>query len=441
MVLSLILLVLAVGVAMFHYVEGAFTATLSAMFAILAAVIAVGYHENLAQYMVDAKYPDQASALALVVIFAVAYIVPRFLADKFVPGNIRLPVLADKIIAGAMGFVAGLFCTGVLGLAAQTLPYGPSIGFFTRYEVDDREASYTQQNGVKAQDTIPDELAANEFKPGYDGHLWLHQDELVLGTTSGLSGGSLSGDRKVTDVHPDLLAELFAARVGVPQGARHSAVNNDTVTDVKVDGLYNPPSLPQTDGEITEIRKGNEKVEGTFKPESDTQILVVSTHFSDSKNLADSDQILRISPANVRLMANGANYFPIGTVSSNRVLVKYRLDDILPVDLRDAHKGEAIVDFAYIVPSDTLVKDTSSKDKKLTMPQGSFIEAKKFARVDLSGMEITDTIAKGDDGVIRKTDVSATLDKMGAGAPEPSSSDQPADTTKKPKKPKPPKQQ
>ena len=86
MIFSVILLGLCGIVAFFQYVQGFFSATISAILAVIAAIVAMGWYEQAAPLLFNAKIYDQAASISLVVIFAVVYILPRLLIDSFVPG-------------------------------------------------------------------------------------------------------------------------------------------------------------------------------------------------------------------------------------------------------------------------------------------------------------------------------------------------------------------
>src|SRR3954468_24878109 len=101
MLFGVIVLILVGAIAYFHYVQGFFSATISMILAIIAAVVAFSYHEALVRSLLRGKFADEASALMLVALFAGVYTLLRVLFDKAVPGNIRLPVLMDKIGAAA----------------------------------------------------------------------------------------------------------------------------------------------------------------------------------------------------------------------------------------------------------------------------------------------------------------------------------------------------
>src|SRR5258708_17823784 len=113
MVLSIIIILFIGVIAFFHYVQGFFSATISAMITILAAVIAVSYHENVVNLLLKGKMADVAHAMVLCMIFAVVYFGLRLIFDAAVPGNVRTPSTVDKVGAGLMGLVSGFFATGI----------------------------------------------------------------------------------------------------------------------------------------------------------------------------------------------------------------------------------------------------------------------------------------------------------------------------------------
>src|SRR5580658_103781 len=148
MIFSVILFALVGVVAFFQYVQGFFSATISAILAVIAAIVAMGWYETAAPLLFNAKIYDQAASISLVVIFAVVYILPRLLIDSFVPGNVRVPFIVEKVGAGVMGLIAGLVCTGIVAVAADALPFGPSIGMYARFgTTDQKDAQYGGPSG------------------------------------------------------------------------------------------------------------------------------------------------------------------------------------------------------------------------------------------------------------------------------------------------------
>src|SRR4051794_28313252 len=134
MIFSLFVIVFIGIIAYWHYLQGFFSAAISAILAIIAALIALGYQEELVG-LAGGKFNEQASAIALVCLFAITYLILRVLFDSAIPGNVRFPVILDRIGAPIMGIIAGIFGVGILVIAAQTLPFGPSIGGYQRFSI------------------------------------------------------------------------------------------------------------------------------------------------------------------------------------------------------------------------------------------------------------------------------------------------------------------
>src|SRR5690242_163612 len=105
MLFSIIVILIILAVAYFQYAQGFFSATLSAVCAVFAALIAFSFYEPLVNTVLQGKMADQSHSLALVVLFALSYVILRVIFDKAVPGNIAVPLLVDKVGAGLMGVV------------------------------------------------------------------------------------------------------------------------------------------------------------------------------------------------------------------------------------------------------------------------------------------------------------------------------------------------
>src|SRR5262245_36905201 len=111
MILTLIVLVLVGVITFFHYVQGLFSAALSAMIAVIASVVAFAFHEPIVRML--GKFPEYSPAIAMVLVFAICYGLLRFLFDKYIPGNVQVPLILDKVGAAIMGLVAAMFSVGV----------------------------------------------------------------------------------------------------------------------------------------------------------------------------------------------------------------------------------------------------------------------------------------------------------------------------------------
>lgn len=384
---SLGIFLLVVVIAYFHYLQGMFSATLSAIFAILAAVLAVSYQEPLERLLSRGGMADYAMAITLVALFAGIYLILRVTFDSLVPGNLRLPLWVDRIGAAAMGVVAGLFATGIIALAAQSLPFGPSIAYYSQYELNaDRPVRVPPGgNQVQFRDlTLSEELKNDTFTEDSRHGLFPPSDALLVGLVNHLSnGGSLAGGQKFAAVHPDYLQELFGSRLGIQVGAKRTIINdNPSQPQVRVVGVYLMEGpVKQIDAEIDEIRKRD--LPDPLTVPADEALLVVRAVFSH--NASDADNLIRLSPAAVRLVVNQTDYHPIGTLERSTVLIANREDDSL--FLEGGKDGGA--DFVFRLDKSVL---TDGAVAGAAMPKGAFFEAKRLGRVDLTPMEIKPTI-------------------------------------------------
>src|SRR4051812_23380803 len=141
---SILLIAIIAAVAFIHYIQGLFSATISAILAIFAAVLAVSYHESIVEALLGGKMGDSAHGMVLLVLFAPIYLIPRVAFDQLVPGNVRVPPMADKIGGAAMGLIAGVFGAGVIALAAQEMPFMPQMWGYARYTVEAKDVTFNK---------------------------------------------------------------------------------------------------------------------------------------------------------------------------------------------------------------------------------------------------------------------------------------------------------
>jgi len=416
MVLGTMLLVLCLAIAFFHYVQGLLTSALSAILVTFAAVLALGMHETLAKVLINLKYPEQAASVSLVALFAGCYFIPRVLLDMAVPGNVRFPVLVEKVGAGVFGLWVGLIATGIFAIAAQALPMWPTVGGYARYDVvTDRSqdgvriSGYSQGQMVKFDtETVDDNLNPQPDNPLHTGHLFLHQDDLVMGLVAHESdGGALAGEVPWSSIHPDYLTELFGQRLGLQIGVKRTVSS----TGVSLVGVYATPDLPQVDGEIAAMRQSSTTVPKTLSAGEGKVLLVVRLAFNGSEAADSADSKFRFGPGNIRLCtdvsdsdtAKYQDFYPVAVLRKGQAIFQ-RCDDFLIVDC----KAAPTIDFIFAVDANAIETD-SKKARKLH--QGTFVSVKRYGIVDLSGQKLQTDIPANPtpDAIIRKPDVSKTF--------------------------------
>jgi hypothetical protein len=424
MVFCLILFALCGIVAFFQYVQGFFSATISAIIAAIAAVVAMGWYESVAPLLFSAKMYDQAASISLVVIFAAVYIIPRLIIDAFVPGNVRVPFIVEKVGAGIAGLIVGLISTGIVAIAADALPFGSTVGMYSRFTTSDLpNLTYPGQNGpmqdTKANDAVQDDA----IEPSKAHSVWLGQDDLVYALTRRVSAdtGSLANDHPIVTVHPDLLDEYYAQRIGIQPGAKHTAPSTDQNQLVSVKGVYalqEGKAIPQIDGEPNTMRVQSytpPPATVTPDPTKNQIVMVVRLSFSGKDLADDADGLIRYSASSLRLVAGRPdanipmeNFYPVATLDNKGIAVAARPDDFLFSDSNSEN-----VDFVFLVDRDHVMGgDQNAPPFKL--PDGTFVEFKRYGVVDLSGQ----TVQYGPPPnpsktpVLRKPSVQAQLDKM-----------------------------
>lgn len=380
MILFLISLALVAGVTYYHYLQGGFTAVISAACALMAVLLAFGYYETLMGMFPPGRMADYSAGMLLVALYGVSYIVLRVIFDSLIPGNIRLPLWVDRGCAIVFGLIAAVLGVGTFLVAAQLLPFGPSIGMHSNFPLVDRNVIVPRDASVNArtdQDAfIFNQLENNELPAGQGSTLTL--DSLVLGIVSTASRGAFSGDVDFSKVHPDLLTVAFGNRLGADTGGKRTIINTSSNQQVTLDEkglmILDNPTIPAGDMEIKRFRPNEESL--TLSKDSNHQRLVVRLRFDDQA--ADPDGYVRLTPAAAPLILDGQIFYPIGAMTDSG-LALYRLDDQILVSMKQQNRK---VDLVYSLPKDLIAKYASTG----TFVQGkASVQIKLFGRVDLSG--------------------------------------------------------
>lgn len=402
MIFSIILILFVLVVAFFHYLQGFLSATISCILCVVSVLLAFSYYEPAVKAMSPGKFADTAHAMMLVVLFAVIYLVLRILFDKLIPGNVRVPAIVDKLGGGIMGLITGCLAVGLIAVAAQAMPFGPSIGGYARYRVKEESKLLVPLDGGTRDRVIYDEFAERTFD-----HSTEHQnlivpiDDIVVGLVGHVSNGSAAGGQPFKKIHPDYLQELFGQRVGMEQGAKRSAqpvAGNETVD---VEGVYfYAGAVPQTDAELDAVRRRTDDKLAPTLPQDEDIKLVVRVKFKT--DASDDDRMVRASTGAVRLVVklrDGSyrQYFPLGTVENGKTLFVNKPDDFLFIP------SEKAADFLFKIPNDSL--GVASLPGKLPDNSEIFVEAKRYGRVSLAGKEVDHLKASPDVQVLRKKGV------------------------------------
>jgi hypothetical protein len=384
MILLTITIALIAGITYYHYLQGGFTATISAVCAFLAVLLAFGYYEQAMGLFPPGKMADYAAGMLLIAIYGVSYIVLRVIFDALVPGNIRLPLWVDRGCAVGFGLVAAVLGVGTFVVGAQLLPFGASIGMHANFAIHDRSVVVPRTavaNARSDQDSfIYNQLKEDTLPTG--GGSTLTVDSLVLQIASTASGGAFSGDVKFANANPDLLTTAFANRLGADTGCRRVIINNASAPMVRLDDKgvmsLSANAVSAADAEIKALRPNETSL--TLPKDSSKQLLVVRLRFDDLT--ADSDGYVRMTPAASPLLVGGQIIYPVGAMTRNGTIALFRIDDQMIISMKEQNRK---VDLVYAVPADLIAQHAPNG----TFAKGSaYVQAKLFGRVDISGQPL-----------------------------------------------------
>jgi hypothetical protein len=396
MVFNIILVLLFAGIVYIHWLQGLFSSVISMTLAIAAAAMAMAYHETIIVNMLGGKMADYAHGMLLPTLFALFYIVPRVAFDMLVPGNVRVPHLADKIGGAVCGLVAGIFAMGVVALGAQMLPFGPDIAFFSRHELRSLDVTGPGARGSDVDAVLTNVLVndADKLTPNAESGVWFGFDNRLVDFVSMQSDrGAMRTDRKFAAVHPNLPTELFNQRLGPPLGSvRTYTTFVRSQPDVTVKGTPRFLKKLRTIDSMIDKQRGKDHYAADpqgISSEGGSWLIAVPIDFS--ADAADKDKVVRISPGQIRLVsARGKEYYPLGTLYRGNVLIRERRDDIIYIDpskaLLENERGLPV--FVFQVDATGLLTFDAKQGNPNGFDKGAFIEIKRMNYLSLSGIKI-----------------------------------------------------
>ncbi len=204
--LAIVIFCIITGILIYYQVftQGLFSSLIMAVWSLVAAVVALNYHELLAA-MINDQLPlgnFGPRGISLMLIFLVTLFALRGMSDRFVRGNMNFPLMVDRMGSAAFALVSSLTITGMLALTLQSLPVSATFLGFDRCE----------------KLTNPEE----------DKSLFPCGDSLVLTFMNRVSSYCFAGSEIFANHHPDMLREMYMGRL-VPedhQGSRKEAASN-----------------------------------------------------------------------------------------------------------------------------------------------------------------------------------------------------------------------
>lgn len=250
--------------------QGLFSALLHTLVTVLACVIALALWEPLALgYLLEAM-PDYAWGTALLLPFAVSLMVMRFVTDKFIPGNVDFPHLANRLGGAVLGFVSGSLTAGIVVIGLQMTGM-PSFFEYEPWALDGRQQPVREQS------------------------LWVPVDDIAGEVFDRLSNGSFGPIRGVA---PSSRYRKLSVEAGlynsVSFASSRRAMRPEFLNLIEEAPLYTADELPPTLAENEDMSLGGGQ-----------QLVVVPTEVTlqaeAGPGAADADGNFRATPAQVAL--------------------------------------------------------------------------------------------------------------------------------------------
>jgi hypothetical protein len=395
MVFNLILLILLAGIVYIHWIQGFFSGVISMTLAIVAAAMSMAYYESVIVNMLGGKMADYAHGMLLPTMFAAIYLVPRLVFDMLVPGNVRVPHLADNIGGALCGLIAGIFTLGVVSIGAQQLPFGADIAFWSRHELRTLETSAPGPRGSDIDVQLESVLVndAEKLTPGVESGVWLGFDRSLSNFVSMQSDrGALRTERKFAAIYPDLPGTLFFQRLGPPIGATRTYTSFlHSQPDVSIAGTPRFLTQLRTIDSMTDKQRGKDRYPADatgLRSEGGTWLVAVPMYFS--ADAEDKDKLVRVAPGQIRLVGSkGKTYYPIGTLYRGNVLIRERRDDIVHIDMsKSSVKNERGLPVFVFQVETTGVLTVDTAGNPNGFEKGAFIEVKRLNYLPLAGVKI-----------------------------------------------------
>ncbi len=284
--LSLFLVALICAIAYIQTLQGLYSATIMCVLVLICSVLAFAMYEHVALSYLLGPLGDLSIPVAFAGLFVVPLIGSRLALDSLLPRSSLLPVLIDRAAAACVGTLTAMTLAGMLAVAIQMTPLG---GAFMGHTLIDEQT-------------------------GEEGSLWLSPDRFAVTFATMMSDGLFSGDRSLSDAHPDLAQEIRWSQSS-PNEIRH-VVPENSVTLVQVDDAYPDYIFDKTGG--TPARGRTPAAEAKYErksPPSGHQWLLVRLKLGPTAS--DEKQRHRFTRRQIRLVGRettggpAANYAPV----------------------------------------------------------------------------------------------------------------------------------
>jgi len=319
---SLLVVLIILGCVAYQYLKGTLVKSfVMAITSICASVVAFGYFELLANFLISRKiFVPWAYSLSFALLFALAFAALQAITTQLTRKPIDLGLLPERIGRVVFGIFLGLIVSGLLLTAAAMAPISPKYPY-QRFDA-----------------TNPDPEKPGKVLPNADG--------FATGWFSIVSSGSFSGKRSFATLHPAFLDQLFLNRHEIDN--RISIITSSEAIEIPKKAVWPAPEgLKDSDGKPIQPKSGHNltivrigmtvqavRDGGTFTP---SQLRLVCKQESDTKE----------DP----LAGKGKNIYPVGYMKTADELQIKKLTDHIEIKNSDLdNNGVKNIDFAFYVP-------------------------------------------------------------------------------------------
>jgi len=134
--LQIAVIVLILAFAFFQMKQGLFNALIMAVCAFFSAILAMSTYVWLVSTVKSYGALPLLEPGCIGLVFFVSLVVLRYLAEKFIPGNIIFNIIIERIGGAICGLFSGIVFVGILLLVTLMLPLGENVLGYHQYNND-----------------------------------------------------------------------------------------------------------------------------------------------------------------------------------------------------------------------------------------------------------------------------------------------------------------
>jgi uncharacterized membrane protein required for colicin V production len=342
MLVIIVIMLIAGGIAFYQvFTQGFFSSVIMCVLCLASALIAFNYYEVLGTKLNRIGLAHlEGNAISLMGLFLASLLITRLAFDRLIKGNMKFPLIVDRIASGVFGLVAGIVIAGMVALEFQMLPISSTLLGFNRFpNVADRDL----------------EERKNLF-PSADG--------FVAAVVGQASKHGFSGSERFAHYHPDLLEELYVKRLTLDPYSRQNAAGDS----VRVEKAWLLPN------DVYDSRR-NEMISAPAREIFlAIRLSIQAGEPKEKTGAADADGKIRFTLGNIRLLgfdendkdSEGVTRYPVGILKPG-----FKVVDSLGFHLGRELDSSRAVDLVFSWP------------ETMKAPPPLYVEFKSSARASL----------------------------------------------------------